>query len=140
MHKEGMLFGVGVGPGNPELLTLKAVKIIEKTRVIAVPKTDEQIIKPLIIVQSVLDLSKKEIIKLPMPMTKEEALFKRNYERAAAQIIGVLVQGENIVFLTLGDPAAFSSYLHIHELVSQLGFKAELITGIPSFLCTCCKA
>jgi precorrin-2/cobalt-factor-2 C20-methyltransferase len=133
MLKLGKLYGVGVGPGDPELLTLKAVKIIREADVIALPKTDETSITSLEIVKATVDIADKEIIALYMPMTRKESMLNISHEKAAYQLAEMLVDGKNIAFLTLGDPSIYSTYTYLHQWMIQAGFEAQIIPGVPSF-------
>ncbi|MDS0526577.1 precorrin-2 C(20)-methyltransferase [Clostridium sp. SHJSY1] len=131
---EGKLYGVGVGPGDPELLTLKAVKILESSDIIAIPSTKkERCVAYKIAVQSVPSLEEKEILYISMPMTKDKNILKKSHEEGAKAIIEKLNQGKKISFITLGDPTIYSTYLYIHRLVLGEGYDTEIISGIPSF-------
>ncbi|NLI92663.1 MAG: precorrin-2 C(20)-methyltransferase [Peptococcaceae bacterium] len=135
----GKLYGVGVGPGDPELLTLKAVKIIKEAEVIALPRTDEKNITSLEIVKAVVDISQKEIIELYMPMTRDEDVLSISHQKAAYQLAEILIDGKNIAFLTLGDPAIYSTYIYLHQWMLQAGFQAQIIPGVPSFCAVAAK-
>lgn len=129
----GKLYGVGVGPGDPELLTLQALKVINMADIIAVPKTDGQTLSALKIVQAACDLSGKEILEVYMPMTRADAVLKENHQKGAAQLRPRLAAGQNIAFLTLGDPSIYSTYIYLHRQILAAGFEARLIPGVPSF-------
>ncbi|MFA6807826.1 MAG: precorrin-2 C(20)-methyltransferase [Eubacteriales bacterium] len=139
MITPGNLCGVGVGPGDPELLTLKAIKRIKEADIIAVPKTESKQITALNIVQSVIDLSGKEILELYMPMTREKAVLKEKHATAVEELTLRLVKGKNIVFLTIGDPSIYSTYIYLHKQVLKAGFNAELVPGVPSFCAVAAK-
>ena len=109
---KGTLYGVGIGPGDPELLTLKAVRLIRENEVIALPgEKPEETVAYQISVQAVPELADKTLLALTMPMTKDKALLNENYDRAAEKIADQLDQGKNVVFLTLGDPTVYSTYM-----------------------------
>ena len=129
----GMLSGVGIGPGDPELLTLKALRIIKEADVIAFPKSDVPEMTAFNIVNQVVDLSSKQIMGLYMPMTRDIQLLKLNHEQAVHEITEELRKGKNIAFLTLGDPSIYSTYVYIHKRVLKEGLEAQLIPGVPSF-------
>ena len=129
------LYGVGVGPGDPELLTLKAVRIIRECEVLAVPgKTKEDSVAYGIALAAVPEIEKKETICIHMPMTKDEKKLKESHEKGAAQIIRLLEQGRSVAFLTLGDPTIYSTYLYLQKLVQEAGYEAAIISGVASFL------
>lgn len=139
MVKQGILFGVGVGPGDPELMTLKAVRTIKEADVIALPKTDEQYITALEIVKGVVDISRKEIIEIYLPMTRDEDTLRSSHQKAGLQLAELLEEGKNVAFLTLGDPSIYSTYIYIHNWLLQEGFHVQLIAGVPSFCAVAAK-
>lgn len=132
----GTLYGVGVGPGDPELLTLKAVRRLREADVIAVPgKVREETVAYRIAVQAVPEIAQKEYIAAVMPMTKERELLQKSHEQAAHRIAEMLEAGRDVAFLTLGDPCVYATYLYVDRLVRQMGYPAEIVNGVPSF-CT----
>ena len=131
---KGILFGVGVGPGDPELLTLKAIRIIKESDIIAVPGKDMNTCTAYNIVKQVLsDISNKKIITVDMPMTKEKEKLEESHKNGAKLIRSYLEEGLKVAFLTLGDPTIYSTYIYIHKRILAEGFTAEIINGIPSF-------
>ncbi|MDF2803264.1 MAG: precorrin-2 C20-methyltransferase [Anaerocolumna sp.] len=130
----GNLYGIGVGPGDPELLTLKAVKIMKECDVIAIPaESKESCIAYLIAVQAVPELVFKEILPVSMPMTKDKEVLRLSHEKGAADVIELLDSERQVGFLTLGDPTVYSTYMYIHNRVKLRGYETEIINGIPSF-------
>ena len=80
----GILFGTGIGPGDPELMTLKAVRLIRENDTIAVPgEKPEESIAYQIAVQAVPELAEKELVAIPMPMTKNAKELEENHRRGA---------------------------------------------------------
>lgn len=131
---DGILFGVGVGPGDPELMTLKAARLIRECGVIAVPDSGaEQNTAYQIAVRAVPEIEKKRLLKLNLPMTRDARALESSRQRAAEEIAALLRQGENVAFLTLGDPSVFSTYSYLHVRVAAMGFKAQMVPGVPSF-------
>lgn len=136
----GILYGVGIGPGDPELITLKAVRIIEQCPVIAVPQTGKDRRVALSIAeQAVPRLHEKEILSLPFPMTRDTAVLEANRNAVATQLAAVLQQGKDVAFLTLGDPTIYSTYFYIHRRIQQQGFTAQMVAGVPSFCAVAAK-
>ena len=130
----GMLYGVGVGPGDPEEMTLKAVRTIRENTYIAVPGTEvKETVAYKIAVQAVPELADKELIALDMPMTKDRAKLEEYHDRAAGQVEEYLKQGDNVVFLTLGDPTVYSTYMYVHKRIEARGYATQIVSGIPSF-------
>ena len=102
---KGTLYGVGVGPGDPRLMTYLAVETIVKCPVIAVPaKGREHAVSYRIASGIVKDLDRKECLNLSTPMTKDKRVLDENYKAAADQITEQLDAGRDVAYLTLGDP------------------------------------
>ena len=136
----GKLYGIGVGPGDPELLTLKAVRLIRECDVIAVPgKKKEETAAYKIVKQAVPEIEMKECLEVDMPMTKEKEKLKQSHKAAFEKIAQVLDKGKNIAFLTLGDPCIYSTYIYVHKRIEQAGYKTEIVSGIPSFCAVSAK-
>lgn len=131
---KGKLYGVGVGPGDPELLTLKALRLIRENPVIAVPGEDIRASVAYQIVKGAYEaLDEKTLLPVAMPMTKDPAVLETNHEKAAGDVEAYLGQGKNVVFLTLGDPTVYSTYLYVHKRILARGYEAEIVSGITSF-------
>lgn len=130
----GILYGVGVGPGDPKLMTYLAVETIEKCPVIAVPSEEKNRAAGYrIALHMVKGLDRKECLKLPIPMTKDREILEQSYEEAAGQIIRRLEAGQDTAYLTLGDPTVYSTYIYIQRIVKEKGYEAQIISGVPSF-------
>lgn len=130
----GILYGVGVGPGDPEFMTLKAVRMIQENEVIAVPGADvRETVAYQIAVQAVPELAEKELLPIYMPMTHDKAVMEENHQKGAATMEAYLKQGKNVVFLTLGDPTIYSTFSYLQKIVEAHGFQTALISGITSF-------
>lgn len=131
---QGKLYGVGVGPGDPELLTLKALRLIKDNEVIAVPGKEIQTSVAYQIVKGAYEeLDEKTLIPVAMPMTKDPQVLKANHDKAADQVESYLKEGKNVVFLTLGDTTVYSTYLYVHKRILERGYEAEIVSGITSF-------
>jgi precorrin-2/cobalt-factor-2 C20-methyltransferase len=131
---EGILYGVGVGPGDPELLTLKAIRIIKECEVIAIPDSGkDNCIAYQIVEKAMAEIAQKEIISVDMPMTKDKAVLEESHRKGTELIAGYLEKGTSVAFLTIGDPTIYSTYIYVHNRIQKLGYKAQIINGIPSF-------
>ena len=131
---KGTLYGVGVGPGDPELMTLKAVRLIRENMIIAVPGADpKETVAYKIAVQAVPELTEKELLPIYMPMTHDPEALEKNHTKGAMALEEVLDQGKNIVFLTLGDPCVYSTFSYLQKRVEKDGYHTELVSGITSF-------
>jgi precorrin-2/cobalt-factor-2 C20-methyltransferase len=130
----GKLYGVGVGPGDPELLTIKAARIITEADIVAVPGEEkESSIAWKIARQAVKELDNKKVICIYMPMRKDEKFLEESHNNGADEIAAYLNQGKSVAFLTLGDPTVYSTYIYIHKIVSARGYETEIVSGVPSF-------
>lgn len=132
------LYGIGVGPGDAEYLTLKAVRLMNECEYIAVPNAARQESAAYqIAVQAIPELAKqssgKHWLELPMPMTKDIQEWHSYHKKAAEKIAEILEKGKNVAFLTLGDPTVYSTYMYIDKLIAHEGYRTEIINGVPSF-------
>lgn len=132
--KTGKLFGVGMGPGDPELLTLKAIKYIKDAEVIAVPSASkENSAAYKIAVQAVPEIAEKEFLEIPWAMSRDKKVIEETHRAAAQKVKEVLHSGRDVTFLTLGDPTIYSTYIYVHNQLVKAGYEAEIINGVPSF-------
>ena len=130
----GIAYGVGVGPGDPELMTLKAIRLIRENDVIALPgKEPKETVAYKIAAAVVPEISDKELVPVYMPMIKDRALMDREHRKAAKRIEGYLDQGKNVVYLTLGDPTIYCTFSYIQHYLEADGYETRLVPGIPSF-------
>jgi len=136
----GRLSVIGIGPGDPELLTLKAVRVIRDSPVICVPKgREEGRSLALSIVEKAVDLSGKEIIEAHFPMMKtrdkrgSEELDEK-WDETVSAISGKLKKGADVAFLTLGDPAIYSTFFYLYDklLAAMPELDIEIVPGISS--------
>ena len=130
----GKVYGVGVGPGDPELLTLKALRLVKEAEVIALPgQVPEDTVAFKIVEGAYPELGKKELLAVPFPMSKDPEVLKSYHDAGAEKVKAVLDQGKDVVFLTLGDPTVYSTYLYIHHRLVAQGYETEIVCGITSF-------
>ena len=131
----GILYGVGVGPGDPELMTLKAVRLIRQNDVIAVPgKVPENTTAYRIAVQAVPELKEKKLLAVDFPMTRDLQRLEEKYRENARVFEKFLASGKNVVFLTLGDATIYSTFSYVQRYVRQDGYEAEFVSAVPSFI------
>ena len=130
----GVLYGIGVGPGDPELMTLKAINTIKACDIIAIPAVSKEECYAYSIVQAVLpEIEKKQIMCTPFPMIKDKEKLTISHNKIYCDIVSELEAGKNVAMLTIGDPSVYSTYMYIHKRVMQAGFTAVMISGVPSF-------
>jgi precorrin-2/cobalt-factor-2 C20-methyltransferase len=131
---KGKAYGVGVGPGDPELMTLKAVRLITEKDIIMVPGTNPQeSVAYKIAVQAVPELENKTVVPVDLPMLKDREELKRSHRKGAELIESYLNKGNDVVFLTLGDSTVYCTFTYIQEILKEDGYETELVNGITSF-------
>ena len=137
MQMRGIAYCIGVGPGDPELMTLKAVHLIRECEVIAAP--GEASVAYVIAAAAVPEIAGKEHLSIPMPMTKDRARIDEAHRKAAALLEARLDQGKNVAYLTLGDPTIYCSFSGIQRRLEEDGYAIELVNGVPSFCAAAAK-
>ena len=135
----GKLWGVGIGPGDPELLTLKAARLIRECDVLAVPQTSGEKNVALDIVSGAVDIKEKNIVYLPFLMQKDPVKLRENHKKSAEELAGYLRQGKMVVFITLGDVSVFSTFSYLQTMIEEMGFETEICAGVPSFCAVAAK-
>lgn len=130
---KGIFYGVGVGPGDPELITLKAVRCIERCPVIAAPETKGEKTLALDIARGAVDLAGKTILPLHFLMTRDPAALERSHRAQAERIMEQLDAGRDVAMLNLGDVSIYSTFSYLLAIITQAGYEAQVIAGVPSF-------
>lgn len=148
--KIGTLYCVSTGPGEPELMTLKAVRIARECPVIALSVDgtrrdrehlvtgDQAALRAGCVAYSIAapvvpGLDEKEFLYLSMPMSRDKRLVAESHEEAARMVIQVLEQGRSVAWLTLGDVTVYASSAYVAAMVESSGFPVEFVSGVPSF-------
>ena len=132
--EKGTLYGVSIGPGDPELITVKAMKVIERSKYIATPETGTSDSLALSIVSDAVDLSAKEIMGLSFPMTKDAEILARSHKEAADSIAEVLDSGNDVAMLNLGDITVYSTFAYVMNILLERDYDVELIPGVSDIL------
>ena len=128
----GILYGVGVGPGDPELITLKSLRLIKSTEVIAYPKLKGSNSFARNIIEQFIDMPKDEIA-IEIPMTIRRLPAQRAYDCAAKRISHYLKKGKNVVFLCEGDPFFYGSFMYLHSRLHK-DYLIEIVPGVSSMM------
>ncbi len=130
MNSFGKFYGVGVGPGDPQLLTLRAVQVLQSVPVIAIPKSrlDRESVA--------WEIARPHcnagafLLELELPMTSDQIVLAAAWREAAAAVLAKLQAGLSVAFITLGDPSLYSTYCYlVQELNPQV--PAGIIETIP---------
>ena len=134
MINKGIAFCVGIGPGDPELMTLKAVRLIRENDVIAVPgQVPQKSTAYQIAAAAVPELTAKELVPIPMPMVQDPVQLHAAHEQGVRQLESYLDQGRNVVYLTLGDSSIYCSFHYLQRILEADGYPVQYISGVPSF-------
>lgn len=136
MSNLGILYGLGVGPGDPELITVKAFRVIQESPVIAYPKKlkgSKSYAHR--IVDVYINPEEKDMLGLVFPMTKDEAVLEREWTKSVELVYEKLQAGKDVAFVTEGDPLLYSTFIHMMKLMQDKHPDVEIRTvpGISSF-------
>ncbi|MBO6229318.1 MAG: precorrin-2 C(20)-methyltransferase [Ruminiclostridium sp.] len=129
----GTFYGVSVGPGDPELLTLKAVRIIKSCPVVAAPRTKGENMLALSIAEKAVDMAGKTIVPLDFPMKYDRIAQHENHYRIAEQLAVYLANGQDVAMLNIGDVSLYSSCTYIAAELAKMGYETKMCAGVPSF-------
>lgn len=136
---QGIFYGIGVGPGDPELLTVKAINAIKNSEVIIAPKTEKKSDSLALSIAAPYLRADVQIVYQTFLMVKDFEESPKFFEDNVAEILTFLRDGKNVGFLTLGDPLFFSTYIYIFKLLKNSGVQIETIAGVPAFLAIAAK-
>ena len=126
----GKLIGVGLGPGDPELLTVKAARIIAEADVVAYPAANDGASLARRIASRYIP-DKKEEFPYSLPMRSDRAPAQAAYDAAADALEGKLLQGQTIALICEGDPLFFGSFMYLAARLSPK-YRVEVVPGVTS--------
>lgn len=134
-HTIGTLYGIGAGPGDPDLIPLKSVKILNRIDVVFAASSTKNRYSQAVNIAKPHIPETASIVLLSFPMTKDLEEKKTAWRENARMIIDVLKQGKDAAFLTLGDPMTYSTYGYIARYLQRLdaSIRIETIPGITSY-------
>lgn len=151
---KGTFYGIGVGPGDPELVTLKALRIMEACQAIVLPVSAadfteavydaggkdgayagllENCVAYRIAVGAGARIADKPKLYVPMPMIKDRERLCEAHDQGAVETARLLDQGMDAAFLTLGDPTVYSTCMYVHKRIKAMGYDTVIVPGVPSF-------
>ena len=137
---KGMFYGVGVGPGDPEDMTLKAVRVLEEAQILLLPAAEKRKCTAYgIAVKSVPQIARKEILCREFPMTRDQQVLLKIHDAVFSEVCTLLDAGRTVAFLTLGDPSVYSTYSYIRSRLQQNNYPVQTVSGIPSFCAAAAK-
>ncbi|HZK54018.1 MAG TPA: precorrin-2 C(20)-methyltransferase [Desulfosporosinus sp.] len=126
----GKFYGVGVGPGDPRLLTLQAVDVLQAADIVAIPKSKLDRESVAWDIAKVHCPSKVRLVELEMPMTADKQILAAAWQAGAQTLLGELKQGKSIAFITLGDPSLYSTYSYLLNILQE-ELPQECIVTVP---------
>jgi len=133
MEKQGVFYAVSVGPGDPELLTRQACRVLEVCNVIAAPRTKAGRMLALDIAGGAVDMRGKTILPLDFTMAHDAAVREESYRTAAGAIEAALAAGRDVAMVNLGDVSVYATAYYILERVRSDGFEVVMCPGVTSF-------
>jgi len=137
----GRFYGVGVGPGDPQFITLKARRILSEVPVIFVPKKDKESASLAKSIIANMISNSQEVVELVFPMTKDRAQLIGYWQKAAESIWHRLEQGKDCALVNLGDPLLYGTLIHIFKTLRENHpeLDVEVIPGISSLSAAAAK-
>jgi precorrin-2/cobalt-factor-2 C20-methyltransferase len=131
----GTLFGLGVGPGDPKLLTLRAVEVLKEVGVVfAAGSSKNEYSLALNVVRDHLPAATR-VVKLDFPMTQDQQALDAAWADNARQVLAVLDQGQDAAFVTIGDSLTYSTFGYLARTVLAIDPEArvETVPGITAY-------
>ncbi|UOD34950.1 precorrin-2 C(20)-methyltransferase [Deferribacteraceae bacterium V6Fe1] len=128
-----MIYALGIGPGDPELITLKALNVLKNSDIIVTPQSDKNgrsLAKD--IISGYVPLSK--IYMYYFPMNNNKDLLDEKYSELAITIEQFLKENKKVSYVTIGDLSIYSTFNYLEKKLQPIGIKVEKVPGIPSFI------
>ena len=129
--RKGVFYAVGVGPGDPELMTRKACRVLEQCPVIAAPQTASGEMLALAIASGSVSMDGKTVLPLSFAMSRDENVRRAGYARAAEQIGNRLDAGQDTAMVNLGDVSIYATAYYVLAVLRERGYEVRMI---PVFL------
>lgn len=126
----GTFYGVGVGPGDPRLLTLQAVEILHSVDLVAIPKSKMERESVAWDIAKVHCPPQVRLLELEMPMTSDQQVLAKAWQDGAEMLLGELKAGKSVAFITLGDPSLYSTYSYLLNILQEK-LPSQFIVTVP---------
>ena len=134
MEAGGILYGVGVGPGDAELVTLKALRVMRACDLLILPEADRENCRAWQIAREACPgLADKTFLGFSFPMTRDRARRDAALDKIWSELAALLDAGKNLAFLTIGDPGVYSTFSYMSERARRDGYRTAVVPGVPSF-------
>ena len=130
---KGIFYGVSTGPGDPELMTVKAVRILKKADSIVAARVMGKQETALEIAKQAAGLDGKEILSLPFSMSWKMEAEGKEHENSIRQIEALLEAGKNVAMTVLGDVSIYATWQYLAERIQADGYQTVMIPGVTSF-------
>ena len=133
--KMGTFYGIGVGPGDPELITMKAIRILQRVDVVYAAASTKNSHSLAVSIAKPHIPEATPIQRLSFPMTTDRAVTQLAWEENADTIYKSLSKGDDVAFLTLGDPMTYSTYGYVLRYMNRIDAELPAVTvpGITSY-------
>ncbi|MCL6636398.1 MAG: precorrin-2 C(20)-methyltransferase [Alicyclobacillus sp.] len=131
----GTLYGLGVGPGDPEYITVKALRLLQAAPVLAYPQRRMGSKSyALTVAEHYVNLEEKEALGLVFPMTRDPEVLRRQWQAVVDAVWAPLQAGRDVAFVTEGDPLLYSTFIHMSRLLMQQHPEARVVpvAGVSS--------
>ncbi len=133
-RRTGTLWGVSVGPGDPELITVKALRTIGACPTLAYPVARAGADSlALGIVRAATDVTGHELLEVVLPMSRDEGRLDRAHRLAARTLEARLDAGDDVAFACLGDVSVYSTFSRLAAIATSDGYRVRTVAGVPSF-------
>ena len=133
MSSKGILYGVSIGPGDPDLMTVRSVKCTEACDVIAAPETRSGEMLALSIAEQTVDMTGKTIVPLMFEMSRDPDKMHAAHVKDADAIEKYLAEGRDVAMLNLGDVSVYGTFCSMMEILEERGYECSMSAGVTSF-------
>ena len=130
----GTLYGIGLGPGDPELITLKGLRLLQRVERVFVAATAPDRSYALAIAAPHLEPGRQQIVPLVCPPLRDPAALRARWTELASDVAALQADGRDAVFLTEGDPSLYSTFLYLRDALrrNHPEVPVETVPGISS--------